>query len=127
MENLIITGNSNLYLIPYINFNAESGHCEITGESYLEETKEFYDKLMNWFRTYIQEVRGSLVIDLKLSYFNTSTSRCLLDIFRLLKGYQLQGNSVEVNWHISQEEDYMVEEVEDFIMNSGLMIKPILF
>jgi hypothetical protein len=39
MENLIITGNSNLYLIPQVYFNAATGHCELVGESYLEETK----------------------------------------------------------------------------------------
>ncbi len=127
MENLLITGNSNTYLVPYINFNAHTGYCEIIGESYLEETKEFYDKLMSWFLAYIKEVGGSLKIDIKLSYFNTGTSRCLLEIFRLLKGYQLQGGEVSITWHISHEEDYMMEEIEDFVINSGLMINQILF
>jgi hypothetical protein len=126
MENLVITGNSNVYLIPQINFDAKTGHCEIAGESYLEETKEFYGKLMDWFRMYMREVGGNIFIEIKLSYFNTSSSRCLLDIFRLLKGYQLQGHTVEATWYVKTEEDYMLEEVEDFITNSGLMIKQIL-
>lgn len=127
MKDLIITNNNNLYLVPQINFNATTGHCEIIGESYLETTKEFYGDIMDWLRSYMYEVRGSLYIDIKLNYFNTSSSRCLLEMFRLLKGYQLQGNQVEIVWYVSIEEDFMVEEVEDFITNSGLMIKQILY
>ncbi len=124
MENLVITGNSNVYLVPQINFDASSGYCEIVGESYLEESKEFYDNIMNWLRTYMQEVRGSLKVDIKLSYFNTSSSRCLLEVFRMLKSYELEGNLVEVNWYLEAGEDYTVEEVEDFVINSGLVINP---
>jgi len=127
MENLIIIGSSNVYLVPQINFDAQNGHCEIAGESYLEETKEFYDKLLDWLRTYMSEVQKGLVLNVKLTYFNTSTSRCLLEVFRLLKGYQLQGNSVKVTWSVDAgEEDYLNEEIEDFITNSGLMIHQVI-
>ena len=122
MENLVLTGNNNVYLVPQINFNASNGYCEIVGESYLEESKEFYDTIMNWLRTYMEKVHGSLIFDIKLSYFNTSSSRCLLEVFRMLKSYQLEGNTVEVNWYIETGEDYTIEEVEDFMTNSGLII-----
>jgi hypothetical protein len=51
----------------------------------------------------------------------------LLDVFRLLKGYQLQGHEVIAKWFIIKEEDFMAEEVEDFITNSGLAIEVIFF
>lgn len=127
MENLIITGNSNIYLIPQVHFDATTGNCEIVGESYLEETKEFYQKLIKWLQDYMTEVRGNITLNIKLTYFNTSTSRCLLDIFRILKSYQLQRHEVTVNWYVKHEEDFSVEEVEDFIVNSGLMINQILY
>lgn len=127
MENLIITGNSNIYLIPQVHFDATTGNCEIIGESYLEETKEFYQKLIKWLQDYMTEVQGNITLSIKLTYFNTSTSRCLLDIFRILKSYQLQKHEVTVNWYVKHEEDFSVEEVEDFIVNSGLMINQILY
>jgi hypothetical protein len=127
MENLVITGNSNIYLIPQVHFDATTGNCEIVGESYLEETKEFYQKLVKWLQDYMTEVKGNITLSIKLTYFNTSTSRCLLDIFRILKTYQLQKHEVTVNWYVKHEEDFSVEEVEDFIVNSGLMINQILY
>lgn len=127
MENLVITGNSNIYLIPQVHFDATTGNCEIVGESYLEETKEFYQKLVKWLQDYMTEVKGNITLSIKLTYFNTSTSRCLLDIFRILKSYQLQKHEVTVNWYVKHEEDFSVEEVEDFIVNSGLMINQILY
>ncbi len=48
-------------------------------------------------------------------------------MFRLLKGYQLQGHEVIAKWFIIKEEDFMAEEVEDFITNSGLAIEVIFF
>jgi hypothetical protein len=127
MENLIITGNSNIYLIPQVRFDATTGNCEIIGESYLEETKEFYQRLMKWLQDYMTEERGDITLTIKLTYFNTSTSRCLLDMFRILKSYQLQKHAVTVNWYVKHEEDFSVEEIEDFIFNSGLMINQILY
>ncbi len=127
MENLVITGNSNIYLIPQVNFDASTGVCEIVGESYLEETKDFYAKLVKWLQDYMFQVKGDITLSVKLTYFNTSTSRCLLDIFRMLKSYQLQKHNVTVNWYVRKEEDFTVEEVEDFIANSGLMINQVLY
>jgi hypothetical protein len=127
MENLIITGNSNIYLIPQVNFDASTGLCEIVGESYLEETKDFYARLTQWLQEYMLIVKGDITLSVKLTYFNTSTSRCLLDMFRLLKSYQLQKHEVIVNWYVKQEEDFTVEEVEDFIANSGIMINQVFY
>ena len=44
MENLYIQGSKGVYFVPTVNFNAETGICELSGESYLEETYSRYTK-----------------------------------------------------------------------------------
>ena len=46
MQNLEIKGSHGDYEVPTVIFNAETGVCELQGESYLEKTAEFYDRLL---------------------------------------------------------------------------------
>jgi len=107
---------------PEVKFNAETGVCEIIGESYMESTYTFYLPLMNWIEEYIKNVGNKITMNIKLVYFNTSATKCLLDIFEILKKYQEEGGEVEVNWFYDNEDPDMIHEVEDFEIESGLEI-----
>jgi len=122
MEDLLIIPNNNLYITPQVKFTASSGLCEISGESFMESVKDFYDTLMDWLRRYMRDVDGNISLHIRLSYYNSSSSRCILDMLRLLKGYELQGHEVEVVWYLDTTEDYSVEDIEDFSINTGLHI-----
>ena len=110
MEDIHIKGVHEAYFMPTVNFEVATGNCEISGESYLEETTKFYAPLLNF--------------DIKLSYFNTSSSKCLVDILDMLKTYQKKGGQVTVNWYY-EDSDEELEEVEDFILETGLQINKI--
>ena len=40
MENILIEGKHGVNFIPTVDFNADTGICELAGESYLEDTIE---------------------------------------------------------------------------------------
>lgn len=112
---------------PEVHFNANTGICEIIGESYMESTYTFFLPLMKWIEQYIEEVGGKIQFNIKLFYFNTSATKCLLDIFEILKKYQDNGGIIEVNWYYDEDDPDMIEEVKDFETESGLEIKVIQF
>ncbi len=114
MENLNIEGYRNVYFIPSVNFNVNTGVCEISGESYMEDTSLFYLNLTNWIEQYISEIGKPIILNIKLTYFNTSSSKALFDIFATLKTYQLTGTSVTINWYLDKDDIDMNEEVDDF-------------
>lgn len=123
MEDIHIQGESGTFFTPNVDFHANSGHCSIVGESYLENSFEFYDKLIQWVVEYFAEGGDALVLDIKLTYFNTSSSRALLDLFIKLKELEDDGKNVTANWHYNIPDDTDIEqEVEDFIDDSGLQI-----
>jgi len=108
---------------PEVHFDAETGVCEISGESYMESTYTFFLPLMNWIDEYIKEVGKRIEFNVKLFYFNTSATKCLLDIFEILKKYEDNGGAVEVTWYYDSDDPDMKEEVKDFETESGLEIK----
>jgi hypothetical protein len=122
MENLIINGNHELFDVPRVHFNAETGVCEVEGESYLEKTAEFYEKLLAWLEQYMHEVKGAITFNFKLTYFNTSSSKRLLYIMLKLKEYSDKGGDVEANWHYNPNDIEMEEAVEDFMSIAKLEI-----
>lgn len=107
---------------PEVHFDAETGVCEILGESYMESTYTFFLPLMNWIDQYIKEVGGKIEFNVKLFYFNTSATKCLLDIFEILKKYESKGGEVKVTWFYDKEDPDMKDEVKDFETESGLEI-----
>ena len=127
MENIHITGSHDVFFVPTVNFDATTGVCEISGESYLEETIEFYSPLLDWLEDYIAEVDKPITFNIKLTYFNTSSSRCILDILNILKDYEEAGGKVTVNWFYDVEDSDMVEEIEDYMIDSEMKINMIPF
>lgn len=127
MENIHIVGSHDVFFVPSVNFDAESGICELAGESYLEETVEFYTPLIQWLKTYIEEEARPITFNIKLTYFNTSSSRCILDILNILKIYEENGGTVIVNWYFDPDDSDMEEEIEDYMIDSELKISLIPF
>jgi len=122
MENLKIIGEKNVFFIPTVNFSVETGICELDGESYLENTFAFYAPLLKWLEDYMIHVNKPLTFNFGLIYFNTSSSRSILDILNMLKQYEKQGGSVTVNWKIRDWDEDLKQEIEDFSIDSDLTI-----
>lgn len=122
MEDLKIVGESGVYFIPNVNLNATTGICEISGESYLEDTDEFYSTIISWIEQYVKEVEKALTFNFKLTYFNTSSSRSILNVLRTLKSYEKSGGTVEVNWYYPEDDDSIAEEAEDYMIDTQLDI-----
>ncbi len=127
MENLEISGKSDVYFIPEVMLNGSNGVCEISGESYLEDTDEFYNQIINWLNKYINEVKKGITFNFKLTYFNTSSSRSILNILRVLKKYEDESGQVVVNWYYPEDDDSIAEEAEDYMKDTGLKINMFSF
>jgi len=127
MENIILTSSSATPYFPEVNFDINTGVCEIKGESYMEETYKFYLPLINWIKEYTKDTKKKLELNIKLVYLNTSSTKCLLDILEVLKDYEDQGGNVNINWYFDKSDPDMIDEVEDFEAESGIKIKLIEF
>jgi hypothetical protein len=125
MENIYITGSHGANFIPTVNFDAETGVCELAGESYLEDTIEFYAPLFKWLKVYTSEIKKPIQFNFKLRYFNTASSKCIIDILHILRKYEENGGKIEVNWYYDATEEDIedeLEEIEDFMIETNIKI-----
>ncbi len=120
MNNINFERDPSAPYYPGIKFNAKTGVCDIEGESYMEEAYKFYLPLINWVKEFTEKEKDILYLNVKLMYFNTSTSKCLLDIFEILKKYSGEGGKVEVTWYYDPDDPDMIDEIKDFERESEL-------
>lgn len=112
MSNLIIDSNNKT---PSVEFGFTTGMLEIRGKSIPENSADFYQPLFDWLDNYSLSPAPETELKVCLEYFNTSSSKCLLDIFRRLEKINLSGKSVvKVLWYFEADDEDMMEAGEDY-------------
>ena len=111
MSNLIINDSIKT---PTVLFDI-TGILEIKGKSIPENSLEFYRPVFEWLDIYSQSPAQKTELKISLEYFNTSSSKCLLDILRRLETINLSGKSnVKVLWFYDADDEDMMEAGEDY-------------
>jgi hypothetical protein len=99
---------------PLVNLSA-NGMMEFKGRSIPENSIEFYTPVFNWIDKYSIKPLPKTSVHIQLEYFNTSSSKCLLDIFKKLQTLHQSGKSeVTVNWFYEEDDEDMLEAGEDY-------------
>jgi len=111
MKAFSIKGKNNN---PTIHFDPSKGTLEISGMSVPENSYEFYQPLINCICEYIEKPQKNTEINIKLTYFNTSTSKILLNILKKMEEIHKKGLELIVNWHYSVEDIDMLEAGQDY-------------
>lgn len=111
MEPIIIEGTPKT---PTVNFDGSTGKIEIKGRSIPENSIEFYKPLVDWLEAYGAAPQGNTEVNIQLEYFNTSSSKCILDIFKKLEGIAKAGHQVIINWYYEEDDEDMLEAGEDY-------------
>lgn len=109
MEKLNIEGTAKT---PFVSFDG-SGKLEMRGRSIPENSIEFFQPLIDWVDAYGKEKPAKVDLDVKLEYFNTSSSKCILDLFKRLEKMESY-SEVVINWYYEEEDEDMQEAGEDY-------------
>jgi hypothetical protein len=99
---------------PTVNFNNESGVLSIKGRSIPENSIEFYKPLIDWIDNYSAKPLDKTTVNIQLEYFNTSSSKCILDVFKKLENINKVGKDIIVNWYYESDDEDMLEAGEDY-------------
>lgn len=99
---------------PAVNCNPQTGKIEIKGRSIPENAIKFYKPIMDWLDQYSSNPQKLTEVDLQLEYFNTSSSKCILDFFKKLILIFTAGNEMVINWIYVDDDDDMLEVGNDF-------------
>ncbi len=110
-SNVFLEGTSKT---PEVLLSQENGYIKFQGRSIPENTYDFYNNINSWVDRYCDSPQKVTTIEIRLEYFNTSSSKCLLDIFKKLENLQRKGSKVIVKWCFEKEDEDMQEAGEDY-------------
>ena len=111
MEKYSINGTPNT---PNINFDLDNGVLNISGRSIPENSIEFYNPLFSALDTYLANpnLKNATTLNIQLEYYNSSSSACLLSVFKKLEKFNKGiGSPVTINW--------IYEENDEDILTAG--------
>lgn len=111
MEALLIDGTQKT---PTVQFDPAKGVLEIKGRSIPENSIEFYKPLVDWLEEYSSSPTNKTIVNVHLEYFNTSSSKCILDVFKKLETLHKSNNDVQINWYYEEDDEDMLEAGEDY-------------
>ncbi len=111
MTNILLDGSAKT---PTVHFDGSTGQLELRGRSIPENSIEFYRPLIDWIDHYSKTPQASTKLRVQLEYFNTSSSKCILDLFKKLEMVRSSGNEVMVFWHYEADDEDMLEAGEDY-------------
>ncbi|MBS1647757.1 MAG: DUF1987 domain-containing protein [Bacteroidetes bacterium] len=99
---------------PAVNFDLAAGLLEIRGRSIPENSIEFYKPVTDLLDKYGASPKANTTVNVQLEYFNTSSSKCILDIFKKLETIHKGGSSIAINWYYEEDDEDMLEAGEDY-------------
>lgn len=101
-------------ITPAINLIPEKKYLIIKGRSCPENALNFYTQVYHSIDSYISTGQNELKVFFNLEYFNTSSAKCIFDLFKKLDVNSTMGVNVIVNWYYEEGDDDMLETGEDY-------------
>ena len=86
----------------------------ITGNSRPENPLQFYKPIFEWLTNYLEKTEEKMVFEVQLDYFNTSTSKVLLDLFELFEKFA-ETKDIHVVWYYQSDDEEMQEAGEELL------------
>ena len=106
MESIILEASTHT---PHIEFSHD-GKLKMEGRCFPEDVSIFFDPLIS----FVSQLESSCVVmDVNLEYFNTASSKKLMDLFKHLDANN-NIKTILINWHYEEGDDDSIETAEIF-------------
>jgi hypothetical protein len=101
-------------MTPMVDFKT-TGELRIEGKSYPENPVNFYEPLIDWLKEFKIQCPHKITMNIRLEYFNTSTSKLVLYMFKILEDiYLSQKSDVIIYWLYNKQDEDMYESGLDY-------------
>ena len=107
MEILNLEGTEDT---PKIILDKKNGIFEISGRSLPEDSAEFYRPVLEWIEKYGKDPNDNTEFVFKLEYFNTASSKLILDVLSALEDIK----AMKILWYFHEDDEDMEEAGQEF-------------
>lgn len=122
MEKYYLEGSDRT---PEIRIDSASGTIEIRGRSMPENTDQFFRTFQEKLIGFVQNPAPKILVTLDLDYFNTATSKTIVDLIESLSELHRKGHAVTLEFFYEEDDWDMKDTGDDLVRLYGTMIKPI--
>ena len=119
MKNLLIPPTD---FTPTFSFNIDQRIFEISGVARPEDVADCFEEPVNWLKEmnnqlaenpdYAAEIK-QFTVDFRMSYYNSSSSKYMIELLRLIKKMNMHGITVDINWFYEEGDEKMMEDGEE--------------
>ena len=108
---------------PTIYMDKKDNKMLIEGKSLPEDALDFYSPILEWIDEYLKDPNEQTLLELKVIYFNTASSKMILFILEKFVLLAKQGNDVEIHWYYYEDDEDMLETGEIYAERINFDIK----
>ena len=105
---------------PKLYLDCQQGVIKLAGRSMPENSNSFYNPILEWIDKYLQKPCDNTKVIFDLEYFNSSSSKMILQIMQRLKKLDEQDKNVKVDWYYLEDDDDMFDSGKTFEELAGL-------
>lgn len=99
---------------PAIEFDYVENRFSIIGEAYAEDIVSFFEPILADLEKHLLSITGDkLEFCVRLTYFDSSTAKVLIRIFKSLERAASGGKWVDLNWYHHEEDELQKEFGEE--------------
>ncbi|MFO7827913.1 MAG: DUF1987 domain-containing protein [Bacteroidales bacterium] len=99
---------------PGINFDPQNNKFMIFGKSFPEEAKKFFEPVFMWLEDYEKNPNAETNFEIRLDYYNSSTSTILLELLYILNRIFKKGHKVKILWSYLEMDDDMLDAGKEY-------------
>ena len=99
---------------PAVHLDKSTGKFEISGRSLPEEALAFYQPILEWINSYIDDPNESTTFVFRMEYINSASIRALNDMLTLLEKLFLKGNQLNIEWKFNFDDSELRDTGEEF-------------
>ncbi|OFX59222.1 MAG: hypothetical protein A2046_12835 [Bacteroidetes bacterium GWA2_30_7] len=111
---------------PEIVLDKQKGHFSFSGRSMPENPKEFFNPIIEWIDSYMKNPLNETHVIFKLEYFNTVSSRRIMEILEQFSELLNSGNKIKIDWYYEENDLDMKKAGEEFSIIVGIPIETLI-
>ncbi len=99
---------------PNVILDAQNNIFEFSGRSLPEDVATFYAPVLEWIQEYSKSPNPKTSVVFKLEYFNTASSKMILDLLLKFEEIYKSGKEVVIVWNYQEDDEDMLEAGEEY-------------
>ncbi len=99
---------------PKIKFDSKTGELSIEGKSFPPDVFMEFKDVLEWLEKYIENPASKTLLSLKLDYFNTASSKIIMDILYKMEELYISGNDTLIKWLYPDDDEDMMETGREY-------------